>query len=181
MAICSVRGDIITETIGSFGPWQRRTIFLLYLCKVLTCWCMAIILFTAPTQRAKTIQCYRRVTSQNGLSAMVKVNDTIDYRWDDVLHPKQQEPNDKPFDIDFCDVEDDLSDHIVANHSELDAPEPWNNSMNCDRLEHEAFIQMNRTRFHWICSRNFVASFTQLAFLVGVLTGGIIAGKVLNL
>lgn len=41
--------DIVTACLGNWGPWQRRAVLLIYLCKIPSAWFMASIIFTAPT------------------------------------------------------------------------------------------------------------------------------------
>ncbi|EDW49420.1 GM26883 [Drosophila sechellia] len=40
--------DVITHIMGDFGPWQLRSLLILFLCKIPAAWFMACILFTAP-------------------------------------------------------------------------------------------------------------------------------------
>ncbi|XP_016990841.2 LOW QUALITY PROTEIN: solute carrier family 22 member 13 [Drosophila rhopaloa] len=40
--------DVITHILGDFGPWQLRSLLILFLCKIPAAWFMACILFTAP-------------------------------------------------------------------------------------------------------------------------------------
>lgn len=161
---------MILDTIGEFGRWQKRTAVLVFLSKTISCWCMAIILFNAPTQKSYPIHCYSEIDADDGSAQLADVNDTSGYRWQQILHPEVVAPYDKPFEIDFCDLPDDIGEHI-----DRDSVFPWNKTMHCDSLRHEKFIHKKRTRFDWLCSRNIVAAFTQISFLFGVLTGGVIA------
>lgn len=169
--------DLILDTIGEFGRWQKRTTFLVFLSKTISCWCMAIILFNAPTQKSYSIDCYSNANgTDNQIDGIIDVNDTAKFRWQKILHPEVIAPFDKPFEIDFCDLSDDIDDHI-----ERDSVIQWNKTMHCDSLKHEKFIHKKRTKFDWLCSRNIVAAFTQISFLFGVLTGGIICLILLKL
>ncbi|EDW96081.1 solute carrier family 22 member 14 [Drosophila yakuba] len=40
--------DVIAHVLGDFGPWQLRSLLILFLCKIPAAWFMACILFTAP-------------------------------------------------------------------------------------------------------------------------------------
>ncbi|XP_017025130.1 solute carrier family 22 member 3 [Drosophila kikkawai] len=40
--------DVINQIMGDFGPWQLRSLLILFLCKIPAAWFMACILFTAP-------------------------------------------------------------------------------------------------------------------------------------
>lgn len=164
--------DLILDTIGEFGRWQKRTTILIFLSKTISCWCMAIILFNAPAQKSYLIHCY---SEQNGTldsridDGVFIENDTVQYYWQKILHPEVIAPFDKQFEIDFCDLTNDIDDHV-----ERDSVLPLNKTMHCNSLKHEKFIHTKRTKFDWLCSRNIVAAFTQISFLFGVLTGGII-------
>lgn len=35
--------DVVSEVIGEWGPWQFRTVILIYLCKIPSAWFMACI------------------------------------------------------------------------------------------------------------------------------------------
>lgn len=176
MTVDSSARDIIWNVIGEWGRWQKRSVFLVFLCKIISCWCMAIILFTAPTQRSRAVRCYRHHTNGSVDGPSMQRNDTaFMYRWHSILHPEVIAPNDKPFEIDFCDVDADIDAHIDRAHD--DTP---NNTIHCDSLGYQPFFHAKRTHFDGICSRNIVAAFTQLFFLCGVLIGGVIAWNLMN-
>ncbi|KAH8330558.1 hypothetical protein KR067_004955 [Drosophila pandora] len=40
--------DVVNQILGDFGPWQLRSLLILFLCKIPAAWLMACILFTAP-------------------------------------------------------------------------------------------------------------------------------------
>ncbi|KAH8369118.1 hypothetical protein KR009_002010 [Drosophila setifemur] len=40
--------DVVQQILGDFGPWQLRSLLILFLCKIPAAWFMACILFTAP-------------------------------------------------------------------------------------------------------------------------------------
>lgn len=171
--------DFVWNAIGEWGRWQQRSVFLIFLCKIISCWCMALILFTAPTQRSQKVRCFREQSNGsdvdvNGMDGNAKLS----YRWHEVLHPEVIAPNDKPFEIDFCDVDADIDAHIEREDRDTGT---WNNTVHCDSLRHRPLLHAKRTHFDGICSRNIVAAFTQLFFLFGVLTGGVIAWNSMNL
>lgn len=140
---------------------------------------MALILFTAPTQRSQTVRCFREQSNGSDIEVDgMDGNATLSYRWHEILHPEVIAPNDKPFEIDFCDVDADIDAHIERDDRDTST---WNNTVHCDSLRHQPLLHAKRTHFDVICSRNIVAAFTQLFFLFGVLTGGVIAWNLMNL
>lgn len=175
---CGAR-DILWNAIGEWGRWQKRSVFLVFLCKIISCWCMAIILFTAPTQRSQTVRCLsKRANASSDVDETMNGNATQSYRLHEILHPEVIAPYDKPFEIDFCDLAADIGSHIDRDHSDMDL---WNNTVHCDSLRYQPFMHAKRTDFDGFCSRNIVAAFTQLFFLFGVLTGGVLAWNLMNL
>lgn len=179
MIVDSSARDIIWNAIGEWGRWQKRSVFLVFLCKTISCWCMAIILFTAPTPQSQAVRCFREQSNASDGESM-DGNATWPYRWHVILHPEVIALNDKPFEIDFCDVGADIDAHIDRDHDDAGT---WNNTdtVHCDSLRHQPFLHAKRTHFDGICSRNIIAAFTQIFFLFGVLTGGVIAWNLMNL
>lgn len=177
MTVDSSAPHMIWNAIGECGRWQKRSVFLVFLCKSISCWCMAIILFTAPTQRSQLVRCLREQSNASVVKNAIDAHVIVLYRWHEISHPEMIAPNDKSFNIDFCDVDADIDAHI-----EMDSG-TWNNTstVHCDSLRHQPFLHAKRTRFDGICSRNIIAAFTQLFFLFGVLTGGVIAWNLMNL
>lgn len=170
--------EIICDTIGGWGIWQKRTVFLIFLCKIIACWCMAVILFTAPHPKQITVKCIQQ-TENSGLNEWteesVTSNNFMDYS---VLHPEQIDSNDKQFDIPFCDAHDDYAAHVNVAWSRKRGSEKDVNRnatiVNCDSLAFKANYLDKETNFDLICSRNLVAASTQFFHLAGVLIGGLI-------
>lgn len=179
------RSDVIWDTIGGWGRWQKRSVFLVFICKIISCWFMAIILFTSPIPKPSSVRCYSEVNDT--FAGIDESNITINkYRWYTVLHPHRIVPTDRPFDIDFCDVTADINEHIYRDSRDNNSEEENENQMNtlivpCHTFTHRSFISAKRTTFDWVCSRNIVAAFTQLFYLFGVLSGGILAWRLLEL
>lgn len=121
--------DIVGETLGDWGRWQRRSILLIFLCKIPACFCMAIIIFTAPVPQQLPVLCTTSTPIASLSSARMPTmteNQTIAYRNESyhrphhehhrsqqmyVMHPAMVEPNDQQFHIDYCDVPMDLRAH----------------------------------------------------------------------
>lgn len=169
--------EIICDTIGAWGAWQKRTVFLIYLCKITACWCMAVILFTAPHPKQVPMKCINQTEREWSDNSEVLVNGVLmEY---DVLHPEQVDPNDKQFEIDFCDTNSDYSSHTNVAWDRKRLFEKKTDESNatvveCSSLTHKPSYFDKETGFDFICSRNFVAAFTQVFHLAGVLVGGLI-------
>lgn len=163
--------DAISEALGDWGRWQLRTVLLIFLCKFPACWCMAIIIFTAPSPRQIPVECMP--TPANG-------------RVMAVMHPTLTVPNDQQFDIDYCDVRADVVAHAEARGITLPSRttrslDDRNITLPCDALTHRPFYPSKETSFDLLCSRNLVAAFTQVFHLFGVVSGGLIALAIMTL
>lgn len=182
--------DLISETLGDWGKWQCRTVLLIFLCKIPACWCMAIIIFTAPSPQQVPIFCSSNSIIQSSSNTTSNHGESDDHALNLVMHPALIEPNDKQFDIDYCDVRSDLRAHNArynrARYDDQRGPpadattvavndEHGNFSIPCDALSYRPFYHMKETRFDVLCSRNLVAAFTQFFHLFGVVSGGLIA------
>ena len=161
--------DTIGETVGDWGKWQLRSVLLIFLCKIPSCWFMAIIIFTAPSPKQSVFECY------NGNPANGSAID-----WGLALHPELIERNDKQFDIAVCDVDSDFRDHARFRMAFNQTDHMPESAVPCESLDHKPYYHLKETFFDIFCSRNFVAATTQIAHLFGVLTGGIFALKFLN-
>lgn len=180
----TVQNDIIFDTVGEFGKWQKRAMILVFSSKIVACWCMAIILFTAPVPEPIEIRCFNDSShSTNYLSSESDdFNATI--RWHTASHPELVISSDKYFDIDFCSVESDIFAHIGRhniNSTSISELTESPNEVPCSEFRHRPFFRDKLTKFDWSCSRNLIGAFTQFFFLFGVLIGGIIAWRLLNM
>lgn len=208
--------DVIGETLGDWGRWQFRTVLLIFLCKIPACWCMTIVIFTAPAPRQLPIVCSVPVPINTTITSAASVNSSeslrlpLQSRYGNdrmtqqqtivVMHPTFIVPNDKQFDIDYCDVRNDMRAHADVRHvaahtaksrssssSRLNALDDNEDdgvddaTMPCDALAHRPFYHLKETTFDVICSRNLVAAFTQFFHLAGVVSGGLIALALMTL
>lgn len=172
--------EIICDTIGAWGFWQKRTVFLIFLCKITACWCMAVILFTAPYPKQISVKCINQ-TESSVLNAWAEESEN-EYN---VLHPEQIDLNDKQFYIGLCDARDDYAAHVDIARSRkqvIDKNIERNITVvTCDSLVYKANYLDKETDYDLVCSRNLVAAFTQFFHLAGVLFGGLIGMVLLNL
>lgn len=158
--------DSIVDLIGEWGPWQRRTVFLIFLCKIPAAWLMSCIIFTAPFAKYREFYCQQPL----GVSP---ANYT---EWIRIAHPTIEGDQ-----IDFCRVYVNQTDALYDWHRrEVTAPQS-SNTKNCDKFEHKSVFNSLVTQFDLVCSRTILIAVTQFFHLCGVLTGGILATKLLDL
>lgn len=144
--------NLIVELIGEWGPWQRRTVFLIFLCKIPAAWFMACVIFTAPFGQYGEYNCKQpeNITNQT--------------HWMDIVHPMD---NGK---YDFCNVYENqsisLGDQVLSRNSKL-------NLVSCSAFEHHSIFHSLVTQFDLVCSRTILIAVTQFSHLCGVLFGGI--------
>lgn len=135
--------DITIEVLGPWGAWQRRAVFLIYLCKIPSAWFMACIIFTAPTPRPGEFFCS---PLGDGFAPSVdSTNRQID------------------IEMDFCRTDGDFN----------------GTSYQCESFEHSTDFVTLVTQFDLVCSKTILIAVTQFFHLFGVLTGGILATKLL--
>lgn len=180
--------DVIKDTIGDWGKWQLRSVLLIFLCKIPSAWFMACIIFTAPLAQPGEFYCEpsKNVTSSN------------DSDWIHITHPIVSETADnKGFVYDYCNVYGNMyADTIVdenttqqnqsfitsqlfeKQHEEFDKSK---NTIPCNAFKHKSIYDSLVTQFDLVCSRTIWIAVTQFYHLFGVLTGGILATKLLDL
>lgn len=160
----------IADLIGEWGPWQQRTVFFIFLCKIPAAWFMACVIFTAPFAKNNEFQCQQQV---NAFSA---ANHTEWLNVDD-------QPSIQSNEFDSCAV------HKIRNvtFSDLQQNDQANfvsksfDTEQCDVFQHNSPFDSLVTQFDLVCSRTILIAVTQFFHLCGVLTGGILATQLLNL
>lgn len=162
----------IIDLIGEWGPWQRRTVFLIFLCKIPAAWFMACIIFTAPFANYGEFHC------QQPNTGLTPANYT---EWISIAHPATE--NDR---FDFCRVYKNRTEALFDWQQQQQQQQPViitraSDTENCDTFEHNSIFSSLVTQFDLICSRTILVSLTQFFHLCGVLTGGILATKLLDL
>lgn len=149
-------GDAVSEIIGDWGPWQRRAVILIYLCKIPSAWFMAAIIFIAPIPEPGEVSCYQPESRS-------------------VFHQK-----DLP--IDYCIQSNRAQD--VASLTNLSYVEDENNyesSIPCTSFQFNTPFETTITKFSLVCSRSILIATSQFFHLFGVLTGGILATKLMEM
>lgn len=146
--------DVISQIIGNWGNWQFRSVFLIYLCKIPSAWFMACIIFTAPTPKFGEFFCIPEESSIGPI-----INTSSDWLKESVDTVHKQ-----PLDINYCTTFDNN-----------------NNSVPCYTFEHASDFISLVTQFDLICSKTILVGVTQFFHLFGVLTGGILATKLLEM
>lgn len=137
--------DITVEVLGPWGAWQRRAVFLIYLCKIPSAWFMACIIFTAPTPRNGEFFC-----SPMGDSSTLSLESANSHM---------------EMEMDFC-------SRAAGDFNQTDI-------IPCESFEHNTDFVSLVTQFDLVCSKTILIAVTQFFHLFGVLTGGILATKLL--
>lgn len=81
----------ISDLIGEWGTWQRRTVLLIFLCKIPAAWFMACIIFTAPFAQYGEYNCQTPNANTNHS------------HWIEMAHPLNGN------EYDFCNVYENVS------------------------------------------------------------------------
>lgn len=150
-----VETDVISQVIGGWGRWQLRTVLLIYLCKIPSAWFMACIIYTAPTPRYGEFFC--RPSSTDAGAEMNR-------SWTGMNAVDAYGVGEPGLDIDYC---------RRSDHNGTGVP--------CEDFEHVAGFNSLVTQFDLVCSKTILIAVTQFFHLFGVLTGGLLAVKLLNL
>lgn len=162
--------DIIGDILGPCGKWQLKAIILIYLTKIPSSWFMACVIFTAPAPYHGEFYC-----EPSNQSHIVGPHNKVE--WIQVAHPLVEDPHDKEFKFDYCNVYENA--HLRVNESTR-----MNETMNvvpCDKFTYHPDYRSVVTQFDLVCSRDVLVAVTQFFHLFGVLLGGIIATKLMDL
>lgn len=171
--------DIVGEILGPCGKWQMKAIFLIYLTKIPSSWFMACVIFTAPAPQHGEFYC----TPKTNLT-VVPENKTD---WIKVAHPIVEDPHDQEFKFDYCNVYEDAHEHAMSIFHNQSFANPWevpqrgDSVISCDSFQYHPEYHSVVTQFDLVCSRDVLVAVTQFFHLFGVLLGGIIATKLMEL
>lgn len=155
--------DTVSELIGDWGPWQRRTVILIYLCKIPSAWFMACIIFTAPVPKPGEVSCYQPE------SKSVFTQNTWTESQNSWTEPQSIGQKDV-ISTDFC----------MKLNSTYDDAEDGNKYVPCTSFEFDTPFETTITKFNLVCSRAILISTSQFFHLFGVITGGILATKLME-
>lgn len=117
----SYKTDVIGDILGPIGKWQLKAIFLIYLTKIPSSWFMACVIFTAPAPEHGEVYC-----KPSSDSVAIGPHNKTD--WIQVAHPIIEDPHDKEFKFDYCNVYDDAHLHAELFYNDsgvLHHIEPW--------------------------------------------------------
>lgn len=162
--------DIVSEVLGDWGPWQFRTVLLIYLCKIPSAWFMACIIFTAPIPNPGEVSCYYPEIQ----SAVSNQND-----WSNRTYPSitiQKESHLKDICTKFNPTDDEAT---ISNLSFVDEEKAFE-AVHCTSFQFNTTFETTITKFGLICSRSILIATSQFFHLFGVLTGGILATKLME-
>lgn len=146
--------DTVGKIIGDWGPWQLRAVILIYLCKIPSAWFMASIVFTAPIPIPGEVSCI-----QPEHSAILRNESILN---------------------DFCVAIDRVYDndkhsghhHTYGNNSYRTVP--------CTAFQYNMPFETTVSKFNLVCSNSILVSTSQFFHLLGALTGGLLAAKLME-
>lgn len=160
-------GNSIADLIGDWGPWQRQTVFLIFLCKIPAAWFMACIIFTAPFAKYGEFNC------QQPNTGYPPANHT---KWINIAHPRIDGG-----DFDYCFVYKNRTEALIEWQHQHRVNQSISDVEECNAFEHQSVFSSLVTQFDLVCSRTILIAVTQFFHLCGVLTGGILATKLLDM
>lgn len=150
----------VADLIGEWGPWQRRTVLLIFLCKIPAAWFMACLIFTAPFAKNGEYRC--KQTPLTMRYAMTNLDGSTA-----IIHPMT--PNGE---MDVCNVYKNKTHEFTAKNMQDTEP--------CNEFEHHSAFHSLVTQFDLVCSRTILIAVTQFFHLCGILSGGIFAHLLLD-
>lgn len=169
-----MQSDPIAHVLGDWGPWQLRTVLIIFLCKIPAAWFMACLIFTAPEPRYGELQCAHPQTN----FVVENVTDFVS-----LSHPFKVTPSgETTSQLDVCYVYEDQVDEISMNVTEEEVDIVSYSErvlVPCREFIHSGEIRSIITDFDLVCSRTILVALTQTFHLMGVLIGGIIANQML--
>lgn len=164
--------DPISHVLGDWGPFQLRTVLIIFLCKIPAAWFMAVLIFTAPEPRYGELSCAQPETiSTSNITDFIHLAHPLK-----VTSSGEVTPN-----VDVCYVYKDAEEmwqnitedgvHYVDYSERILVP--------CEHFIHTGDVRSIITDFDLVCSRTILVALTQTFHLLGVLIGGIIANQML--
>lgn len=166
--------DIIGHVLGEWGPWQLRTVLIIFLCKIPAAWFMACLIFTAPEPRYGEFSCAppppQKIT-EHKYSDLIQLAHPTNVTRDSELAPS----------LDVCYVYQDSEERWKNVTEEGEAFVEYSERIlvPCEHFVHTGEIRSIITDFDLVCSRTILVALTQTFHLLGVLIGGIIANQML--
>lgn len=152
--------DIVSEVMGDWGRWQRRTVILIYLCKIPSAWFLACIIFTAPTPKPGEYYC--RQPEDNSIAE----------KSDFIPNTMAQKSTDSCFVHSRIYKEGSLNDTKLL---ENEIPVP------CMSFQFNSTFETIITKFELVCQRSILIAVSQSLHSFGVLLGGILARMLMEM
>lgn len=160
------RTDPVTKVLGNFGKWQLSAMLIIFLCKMPTCWFMAIIIFTAPAPNPGDYWC----TPPENFPAEYTAD------WIARAHPVKIDRHNRS-QIDYCRVFSDFwekpSNYFGPNHTQIDTTNLT--TIKCKNYTYHPEYHSLVAEFNLICGRELLLPLTQCFHIFGLLVGGIVA------
>lgn len=162
--------DVIGHVIGDWGPWQLRTVLIIFLCKIPAAWFMACLIFTGPEPNPGELFC--------------QPPDSIGHENKSDFFPIAHPPKENGDGLDICFVFENAEDRW--NNLNSSDPDDGQDIISengrlipCDNFMHTGEIRSIVTDFDLVCSRTILVALTQTFHLLGVLIGGVVANQML--
>lgn len=150
--------DTVSELVGDWGPWQLRTVSLIYLCKIPAAWFMACIIFTAPIPEPGEVSCHQ--------PEIASLSNQYTEMWSQGTDHKDL------ISKDFCMT-------LNRTYDDVDGETKYE-SVPCTTFQYNTPFETTVTKFNLVCSRSILISISQFFHLFGVLTGGLLATKLME-
>lgn len=157
----------ISDLIGDWGSWQRRTAFFIFLCKIPAAWFMACIIFTSPFAENSEFRCQQVATGYKSAEKHTE--------WSHMEYKLTQSDE-----FDSCIAHTNYTTDDDWQGQEAIVPKVFDTKP-CKVFEHQSPFHSLVTQFDLVCSRTILIAVSQFLHLCGVLTGGILATKLLDL
>lgn len=171
--------DIIGQVVGDWGPWQFRSVMIIFLCKIPAAWFMAVLIFTGPEPRLGEYVCqspsYQKVVNESHviqLNHPIPSYDGVEYtqRWCGLFTNASDRKN-LPETPKITPNDGISVDNLSVNSTD---------TVDCNSFERAQDVRSIITDFDLGCKKAILVSLTQTFHLIGVLFGGVIATFMLN-
>lgn len=173
--------DIFAQATGNFGRWQLRAVLIIFLCKIPTSWFMAVIIYTAPAPKAGEFWC--------------RPSQTEHEQWKHLYHPVLSGGSDQRPVFDYCNIYQDMHRDPLAKMDELigrnitdfvidgqaSSIRLNDTLVKCVDFMFDRKYRSLIVEYNLVCDRKYLVALSQCFHIFGLLMGGILAYKLLNM